>query len=83
MHIGVGDSHPFRGMDNIDQPVVIVFVMVKVGRDIAGIDPNVRRRLHGDAVSIVGQDFGDLHIADNDVLLAEDRQSDAGQAYGY
>lgn len=43
------------------------------------VDPHVAGHLHTDGVPSGGRDLGDLQVADDDVALSVDRQSEANQ----
>jgi hypothetical protein len=78
--VAVGDGDPVRGVGDVNEAVVVVLAVVQVRRDVDVVDPDVLGGLDGDGVTIVGQDLGDLHVADNDVGLAVDGQTDTSQA---
>lgn len=56
-------------MDSVDKSVVVVLAVVEIVREIGGVNPDIGRLLNGNAVSVVSQDLGDLHVSDNDVRL--------------
>lgn len=41
VEVGVGDGDPLRGVGNIKQTIVVVLVVVKVGRQVTVVDPDV------------------------------------------
>lgn len=43
------------------------------------INPDIGRFLYGDRITVVSFNLGDLHVADNDVLLSVDGQTNAGE----
>lgn len=45
------------------------------------INPDVLGELDGDGVAVVSLDFADLHVADDDVLLAQDCEANALKSY--
>lgn len=75
----VANSDPLRSMDDIDKTVVIVLVMVKVGRKVARVDPDIGRFLNRHHVAVLRQHLGALQVADDDVRLAEDREANASK----
>lgn len=45
------------------------------------IDPNIIRCLNGDGITIVGKDFGDFQVPDDDVGLLVDGEANAREAW--
>jgi hypothetical protein len=75
--VGVRDSNPVRCMGDVNEAIIIVLVMVQVAGEVAVVNPDILRSLDGDGVTIIGEDLGDLHVADNDVGLLVDSETDA------
>lgn len=79
VEVGVGDRHIVRAMGDIEQTIIVVLVVVPVRGQVCVVDPDVVRGLDGDRVTIVGQDLGDLDVADDNVGLLLDPETDAVQ----
>ena len=80
MEIGVRDSYPFRRMNYVDEPIIVVLAVIEVGRHVTRVNPHIRRLLDRDTIPVVGLHLGDLHVPDDDILLAENREADPCQA---
>lgn len=63
--------------------IVSVFAYFLITRQVAVVNPHVGGEIDGDAISICSKHFADLHIPNDHVLLAQNRQADAGQSYAY
>jgi len=70
VEIGIRDRNPIARMGNIEQPIVVVFPVGHIGREVAVVDPDISRVLKAD--SVASRNLRDLHIPDNDVLAALD-----------
>lgn len=95
MKISVRDSNPFRRMGYVDQPIIVVFVMVKIGEEFAVLDqnyaycmtigykpmiyPNVCCILDTETVPISGKDILADNVAYNNVSLFPNEQTDANK----
>lgn len=81
VEVGVRDGDEVCCVRQIDQTVVCVFADCLVAGEVAVVDPDVGWQLDGDGVAVVREDLGDLHVPDDHILLAIDREADAGQGW--
>ncbi len=75
----VRNSHPVARMSNVKEAVVEVLVVQKVAAEVVVVDPHVRGCLHADGIAILGENLGDLHVANDDILLLVNEQADPNQ----
>lgn len=75
----ITDGHEVAGMREIDETVVEVFAVVLVGGEVYVVDPDICGFLRADGVAVLGEDFGDLDVTNDDVLLAAHEETDAYQ----
>ena len=78
MEVGVRDGDPVSSMRQIDQAIVEILVIASNSREITMVNPDISGLLDGNRVTVVGFNLGDLHVADNHVLLSVDGQTNAG-----
>lgn len=78
--VAVGDGDPVAGVGDINKAVVVVLPVVQVAGDVDVVNPDVLGGLDGDGVTIVGQDLGNLQVADNDVGLSIDGKTNTSKA---
>lgn len=81
MEVGIRDGDPVSSMRQIDQAIVEVLVITSNSREITVVNPDIGRLLNGNRVTVVSFNLGDLHVADNDVLLSVDGQTNAGKGF--
>lgn len=60
-------------------PNLQVLVVVPVAREVEVVDPDLVSRLNPESITNTGEDFGNLHIANDDVALLEDTETNAVQ----
>jgi hypothetical protein len=77
MEVVVRNGHEVGGVGQVDQTIVLVLVALPGGGQVAVVDPDVLGEVDGDGVTPGGLDLADGHVADDDVLLAEEGQADA------
>lgn len=68
VEVVVGEGDKVRGVGDVKEAVIEVLVVVPVGRQVAVVDPDVLGGLDADGVTVVSEDLGDLHVADDDVV---------------
>lgn len=73
---GVGDGDEVGGVGDVEETIVEVLAVVLVGGEIAVVDPDVLGSLDADGVTAAGLDVLDDQVADNDVGLLVDVQTD-------
>lgn len=75
VELGVGDGHEVSRVGDVEEAVVVVFVVGEVGREVDVVDPDVGggAGLDADGVAIIGEDFGDGQVADYDVFLFDEK----------
>lgn len=61
------NSHPIGGVTQVNQTVVGVLADVPVAVEVAVVDPDVGGHVETDGVAVVGIDFADFHVADDNV----------------
>lgn len=79
VEVGVGDGDVVRTVGHITETIVVVLVVVHVGRQVAVVDPDVGRGLDGDGITSIGENLGDLNVADDDVGLVLDAETNTVQ----
>lgn len=67
VQIRIGDGHPFAGVGDVDQSVVVVLVVGQVRVELAVVNPDVGRLLDSDAIAVGGEDVLALDVANNDI----------------
>lgn len=77
MEVGVRDGHPVSSMREVNKTIIEVLVARPSSRKITVVDPDISRLLNGDGVTVVSLDLGNLHVANDDVLLPIDGEADA------
>jgi hypothetical protein len=78
MEVGIRDGDPVSSVGQIDQTIIEVLVVASNSREITMVNPDISGLLDGNCVTVVSFNLGDLHVADNDVLLSVDGQTNAG-----
>ena len=64
-------------MGQVYQSIIRVFAHCFVSREVAVVNPHIGRFLDCDAITVCGENFGDLHVPDDHVLLAEDGETNS------
>lgn len=68
-------------MGDVQKTVVVVLVVVHVGEELNVVDPDVGGELKTDSITGAGENLGDLDVADDDVALLVDSESDSDQSW--
>lgn len=79
VELAVADRNPVDGVGQIEEAVVEVLAAGHVARKVDVVDPDVGGLLDADGITAVGCDLGDLEVADDDVLLRLDGESETDQ----
>lgn len=77
--VAVGDGDIVASVGDIDETIVVVLVVVPVGRDIDMVDPHVGGGLDADSIAVVRENLLDRQVANNDVLLALDVETQTNE----
>ena len=64
-------------MGDVKETVVVVLVVVQIARKIDMVDPDVVRCLNANGITNVRKDLRDLDVADDDVGLLKDTETNA------
>ena len=80
MEIGERDGHPVSSMREVNKTIIEVLVARSSSRKITVVDPDIGRLLDRNGITVVGLDLGNLHVANDDVLLSIDGEADAGKS---
>lgn len=81
MEVSVRDGHPISSMREVNKTIIEVLVASSSSRKITVIDPDIGRLLNSDGITVVGLDLRNLHVANDDVLLAIDGEANAGKSW--
>lgn len=73
---GVGDGDPVGAVVDVKETVIVVLAVLHVRREVAVIDPDILGGLDVDGIAAGGLDLLDGEVADDDVLLLLDVQTD-------
>jgi hypothetical protein len=76
----VGDGHPLGSVSNIKKTIVVVLAVVKIGRQIKMITPDILRCLDTNGITVGGKDFAALEVAENNVLDLVDEETNVLQS---
>lgn len=68
-------------MAQVDETIVGILSDVPVAVQIAVVDPHVGGHVETDGIAVVGVDFADFHVADDDVGDFTDFESDALESW--
>ena len=79
VELAVADSDPVNGVGQVEEAIVEVLAAVHVAGEIDVVDPDIGGLLNGDSITAVGNDLGDLEVADDDVLLRLDGKTEANE----
>lgn len=82
MEVGVRDGHPVSSMREVNKTIIEVLVARSSSRKITVVDPDIGRLLDRDGITVVSLNLGNLHVANDDVLLAIDGEADALKSWG-
>jgi len=77
---GVGDRNPLRSVSNIKKTIVVVLAVVKIGRQIKVITPDILRSLDTNGITVGGKNLAALEVAENNVLNLVDVEADVLQS---
>lgn len=80
MEVGVRDGHPVSSMREVNKTIIEVLVARSSSRKITVVDPDIGRLLDRNGITVVGLDLGNLHVANDDVLLSIDGEANAGKS---
>jgi hypothetical protein len=73
-------GHAVRAVRDVEKSVVVVLVVVPVRREVEVVDPHLGCLLDADGIAGVGEDLGDLEVANDDVLDLEHPDADTDEA---
>lgn len=71
----VGDGDPLGSVGNIKKTIIVVLAVVKVGRKVEVIGPNILGCLNTDSITVLGQNLAALEVAENNVLDLVDEET--------
>lgn len=54
-------------MTQINQTIVDILADIPIAVEVAVVDPDIGGHVETDGVAVVGVDFADFHVADDDV----------------
>lgn len=83
MEISVGDGDPFRCVGDIDQAIIVVFIVGQVRVKLVVINPDVFRCLNSDPVTVRSERVLADEIADDYVALLPDEKTDAHEFWRF
>lgn len=67
-------------MREVNKTIIEVLVARSSSRKITVVDPDIGRLLDRNGITVVGLDLGNLHVANDDVLLSIDGEANAGKS---
>ena len=76
----VGDCDPLRSVSDIKKTIIVILAVVKIGREIKMIAPNVLGCLDTDSIAVGSKDFATLEVAKNDILNFVDEETNVFQS---
>ena len=71
----VGDGDPLGSVGNIKKTIIVVLAVVKVGRKVEVVGPNILGGLDTDSITVLGQNLAALEVAENNVLDLVDEET--------
>lgn len=72
VEVAVGEGNPLGGVGDVEETIVEVLAVVEVREQLDVVDPDVGRGLDANGITVVSLDLGDDQVADDDVLLLVD-----------
>ena len=75
--VGVGDGYEVCSVRKIYQTIVSVLANSLVTVVVAMIDPYIGGELNGSGIAILSEYLADLHVAYDDILLAQNRETNS------
>lgn len=76
----VGNGDPLRSVSDIEKTIVVVFTMVKVGRQVKVITPDILRSLDTNSITIGGKHLAALEVTENDIFNLVDIEANVLQS---
>lgn len=70
VEVCVRDSNPVSSVGDVEQTIQIILASAQITRQIAVVDPNIRRLINTDSIAVGSINLGDLEVTKNDILLA-------------
>jgi len=77
--VGVGDGYEVSSVRKIYQTIVSVLANSLVTVVVAMIDPYIGGELNGSGIAVFSEYLADLHVAYDDILLAQNRETNSSQ----
>ena len=75
--VGVGDGYEVSSVRKIYQTIVSVLANSLVTVVVAMIDPYIGGELDGSGIAVLSGYSADLHVAYDDILLAQNRETNS------